>query len=254
MTGFREFFTEHAEGYTKSESHARGSDLGKLLELLSGRKYRKALDIATGPGFTAMAIASVSEEVIALDPTPAMLQEARKNAESSPEFHKISFVEGLAEDTGFPDGTFDLVTCRRAAHHFPDKPAFLREVRRILRENGVFVLVDMLSPDEDSDNMVDYMERLRDHSHVHAASRKEWISLMEDAGFRIVEAITEIEKRPFEKWLFPVETDSLDGKKSRDFVEQNKEKLARAGGWDLESDLFVKQRGIIKATPASGKR
>lgn len=248
MAGFREFFTEHAEEYSKSTSHATGSDLKILLEMLSGRKYRKALDIATGTGFTAIAVSSICDQVVALDPTPAMLEEAKKNAEGIPGSQKISFVGGMADDTGFPDNSFDLVTCRRAAHHFPDKLAFLKEVRRVLKYDGIFALVDMLSPENDTDNLVDHLERLRDHSHVHAASRSEWIDLMEKAGLKFKQAEVEIEKRTFEKWLYPVEVESVDGKRSKDFVDQNRERLASAGGWDLESDLFVKQRGIITAS------
>lgn len=247
MTGFRDFFTEHAKGYSRSASHASGNDLKALLEMLSGKSYSRALDIATGTGFTAIAIAPICNEVVALDATEAMLNEARKNAADSPEPKKISFAEGMAESTGLPGSSFDLITCRRAAHHFPDKPAFLGEVVRLLKHGGVFALVDMLSPEQDSGNLVDHLERLRDSSHVHAASKSEWMGLISNSGLEIIEAKTELEERPFDKWLYPVELNSKEGMSCREFVDKNREKLAAAGGWDLESDLFIKQRGIITA-------
>lgn len=249
MADFKDFFTEYAKLYSRSESHAFGSDLSALIDKISGRRYGKALDIATGTGFTAIAISTVCDEVVALDATTAMLEEARKNASLAPESHRISFVEGLAENTGFPDSTFDLVTCRRAAHHFPDKPGFIREVRRILKDDGVFALVDMISAEKDEDHMLDHLETLRDHSHIHAASLSEWTSYMNEAGLKVVDSLVEVEKKTFEKWLYPVEPDSIDGKRSLEFINANKKRLAAFGGWDLESDLFVKQRGIIKAIP-----
>lgn len=251
MADFKDFFTEYAKLYSRSESHAFGSDLKVLMDRISGRRYGRALDIATGTGFTAIAISTVCDEVIALDATAAMLEEAKKNASIAPEAHRISFAEGLAEKTGFPDSSFDLVTCRRAAHHFPDKPEFIREVRRILKDDGVFILVDMISADGDDGHMLDHLETLRDHSHIHAASLPEWKSYLENGGFEVVDSVVEVDKKPFEKWLYPVDPDSVDGKKSIEYVNMNRQKLAEFGGWDLASDLFIKQRGIIKAIPGA---
>lgn len=249
MAEFKEFFTEHAAKYSESESHKKGNDLSVLIKLLSDRHYGKALDIATGPGFTAIAVASISNEVVALDPTPAMLVEARKNSMESEYGERISFVEGYADNTGLQTGTFDLVTCRRAAHHFPDKPAFLKEVKRLLKPEGIFAIVDMASPDNDTEGMLDHLETLRDHSHVHAASLKEWTEMIASAGFKIIRSHEELDERTFEDWLYPVDPQSEDGKKSKDFISKNRDALCNSGGWNRNTDRFVKHRIIITARP-----
>lgn len=247
MTDFREFFTRHAEGYSRSDSHASGDDLKMLLNLLSFRKYGKAADIATGTGFTAMGIASLCESVVAVDFTAAMLEEAKKNASASPESARISFLQATAEDTGLESAAFDLVTCRRAAHHFTDKKAFLEEVKRMLRKGGIFALVDMLSPDEDHGGLLDHLERLRDSSHIHASSESEWKELISGAGFEILESRVETEERSFGKWLYPVASDTEEGKSCIEFIRQNTDELSRAGVWNASEDLFIKKRGIIIA-------
>ncbi|MDG6997313.1 MAG: class I SAM-dependent methyltransferase, partial [Nitrososphaerota archaeon] len=76
----KEFFSKHAEGYAKSESHARGSDLALLIELAKPAKSDVVLDVATGTGFTAIEFAPLVKEVVAADITEEMLQEARKLA------------------------------------------------------------------------------------------------------------------------------------------------------------------------------
>ncbi len=247
MTDFRDFFTKHAESYSKSKSHAKGKDLAFLVELLSGMKFRKALDIATGTGFTAIAISEFCEEVVALDATPAMLEQAKKNASESASGDNISFVIGTAENTGFPDESFDLVTCRRAAHHFADKIAFLNEVKRVLKKDGILAIVDMVSPENDTGHYLDALETYRDPSHKHAASLNEWKSLIEGSGLKLEGEKTERDDRAFGEWLSPVSIDSENGLACVDYVKNNRDALISAGVWNPDGDLFIKYRSIIIA-------
>jgi len=95
----------------------------------------------------------------------------------------------------FPDASFDLVTCRLAAHHFPAPAAFVGESRRVLKRGGTFALVDNVGPDaartptataaelRDADTLYNTYEELRDPSHVRALSLDDWLALLDDAGF-----------------------------------------------------------------------
>lgn len=57
----------------------------------------------------------------------------------------IDFEVGDAQDLkGIPDGSFDFVVNIESAFHYPDKPAFLREVRRVLKPGGYFLIADIL--------------------------------------------------------------------------------------------------------------
>ena len=247
MTGPNEYFSQHAKEYSNSKSHASGSDLKLLLRMLSGKEYPRALDIATGTGFTAIGIAEFCENVVGIDPTPEMLEEARKNSSKSSFSDRISFTDGTAESTGFPDSSFDLVTCRRAAHHFTDKAAFLKEAKRVLKDIGRIAIVDFVTPEDDQDMLLDELERIRDPTHVHAASESEWRRLVESAGLRVLELEKDRDERAFDDWLYPVAENSPEGVRCAAFVKTNVEKLSKTGTWNPSAKKVLKVKIVMIA-------
>ena len=106
---------------------------------------------------------------------------------------------------GYPDSSFDIVTTRRAAHHFEDAPRFLREARRVLRSGGRLGIVDM-SPPEGAEAFSNRIERLRDSSHIRAFTPAAWKSMVLKAGLHIESSKVLGEAVTFERWLYPVET------------------------------------------------
>jgi ubiquinone/menaquinone biosynthesis C-methylase UbiE len=175
-------FGQNAARYATSRVHAEGESLGRLVEAVQPRADWRALDIATGPGHTAFAFAAQVNHVVASDLTPEMLQVARGLA-AQRGLSNVSFAEAQAENLPFADGSFDLVTCRTAPHHFADVAAFVREAARVLRPGGVFGLVDNISPN-DAQAAADYnaFEKLRDPSHGRCLSESEWLDLIAGAG------------------------------------------------------------------------
>lgn len=196
----RDRFGRHAREYVESESHARGEDLDRLLELAAPQPQWIALDIATGGGHTAIALAPYVAHMVALDLTPAMLGAAEEYA-GERGVPGIDFVLGDAESLPFEDATFDLVTCRIAAHHFPHVDAFLAEVARVLVPGGRFVLQDQCVPNTATGGAsINVFERLRDPSHVCAYSEEAWTALIERAGLH-VDAVERFEKpHNLEQW------------------------------------------------------
>ena len=196
----RDRFGRHAQEYVESESHASGEDLDRLLALAVPEPQWVALDIATGGGHTAIALAPYVARMVALDLTPEMLRAAEAHA-AERGVAGIEFVLADAESLPFDDATFDLVTCRIAAHHFPHVGTFLREVVRVLVPGGRFVLQDQCVPSAaTSGAYLNVFERLRDPSHVCAYSEEAWTTLLERAGLR-VDAAERFEKRhTLEQW------------------------------------------------------
>jgi ubiquinone/menaquinone biosynthesis C-methylase UbiE len=178
-------FGANAGRYAVSQVHAEGESLSRLVEMVKPRGDWRALDVATGPGHTAFAFAPHVAHVIASDLTPEMLQVARDLA-AKRGLSNVSFAETRAEKLPFPNGAFDLVTCRIAPHHFADVPAFVAEAARVLRPGGVFGLVDNSSP-EDTAAAADYnaFEKLRDPSHARCLSESEWLALIAQAGLAV---------------------------------------------------------------------
>ena len=71
-------FGKHAEGYATSVGHAHGPDLAILLHLLHAQSSWRVLDVATGAGHTAAAVALHVAEVVASDLSPGMVAQAQK--------------------------------------------------------------------------------------------------------------------------------------------------------------------------------
>jgi SAM-dependent methyltransferase len=170
-------WSERAEAYRESEAHRHGRDLELFAEWARGKKT--VLDVATGGGHVAARLREAGCEVVTCDPAPGMKPD----------------VICRAEDLPFADSSFDVVTCRVAAHHFEDAAAALREFGRV---SGELVLVaDNLFLGEAGEEA----DRLRDPTHVRNYSEDEWREMFDGAGLE-VEAFDREEKRiEVEPWL-----------------------------------------------------
>src|SRR5258707_8069919 len=111
-------FGASAQGYVDSTTHASGEDLGQIVAWAEGGPDRVALDVATGGGHTALALAPLFERVVASDLTEAMLRSAEALSQRRGATN-ISFRKADAEALPFGDQEFDLMTFRTAPHHFP---------------------------------------------------------------------------------------------------------------------------------------
>jgi len=95
------------------------------------------LDVACGPGIVARTVAPLlgpAGRVVELDPGLGMLAVARSLP--APEGPAIEWVQGWAEALPQPDGAFNLVTCQQGLQFMPDRPAALREMRRVTAPGG----------------------------------------------------------------------------------------------------------------------
>ncbi len=178
----REQFGRVAPKYRCSADHTDIEDLDLLFGALAPKKGHRALDVATGAGHTAVALARLSVRVVASDLTPRMLQEARTlAAESGSE--DITFAAADAEALPFATAAFDRLTCRIAAHHFYDIRAAMKEIARVLRPGGRVGIIDSIVPGEPSlDAYMNGIERVRDPSHVRSYRNEEWVEFVAEAG------------------------------------------------------------------------
>lgn len=127
-------FSDHFSGAPKDYLRSRPLYPHALYEHLRAcaPSGRRALDCATGSGQAAVGLAEVFEQVVAVDGSAGQLEHALVHP-------KVQYLQRLAEDTGLPAGSFDLVTVAAGAH-WVDLPRFYDEVRRVLRPSGVIAL------------------------------------------------------------------------------------------------------------------
>ena len=203
-TSVREQFSQHAEYYAQSSVHSQGDTLQVILDFADPKGTEKTLDIATGTGFTAFALAPIVSYVVATDLTPEMVAKASELAQEQA-LENVTFSVAAAESLPFATASLDLVTCRLAPHHFQDVPKFLSEVHRVLRKDRFFCLVDSVSPE--SDKLIAWqnrVEKLRDDSHVYGYPPSEWDAMISDAGFDIEKtARTRNAQMSFLWWVRP---------------------------------------------------
>jgi ubiquinone/menaquinone biosynthesis C-methylase UbiE len=100
-----------------------------------------------------------------------------------------------AEHLPFADGSFEVVTCRVAAHHFEDVAAAVREMARV---SGELVLVaDNLFVDDAGEEA----DRLRDPTHVRNYSEGEWRDLFAGSGLELEQFEREEKWVQLDPWL-----------------------------------------------------
>jgi ubiquinone/menaquinone biosynthesis C-methylase UbiE len=179
-------FGRTAKAYATSAGHAHGSDLAIVLELLDPQSHMRVLDVATGAGHTAAAVAPFVAEVVASDLVPEMIEQTQLLF-AKRELHNATAVVSDVEQLLFPAHSFDAVTCRIAPHHFLDINKALREIARVLKPGGLFVVEDSCAPEAvRQDHFINELETLRDPTHIRAYTKKQWKHMLACAGLRVV--------------------------------------------------------------------
>lgn len=179
------YFSRTAANYVASVSHSTGSDLSHLIEIGEWEPQHEALDIATGGGHTARTIAPHVARVTVTDLTPTMLAKARTFLLEQG-ITNARFEIADAEVLPFPNASFDRVTCRIAPHHFPNVAKAVQEVARVLKPDGLFLVVDNSAPSETGlDSFSNKVEKWRDPSHGRAYSEEEWLDFFARAGLEV---------------------------------------------------------------------
>ena len=203
----RSRFAPVAVNYTRSTFHASSERLQEVLDLARPKLGDLALDVATGTGNTAFALAPYVRRVIGLDVTTEMLDQARRlTAERG--VKNADWVLGDVAALPFEDETFDLYTVRAAPHHFNDIDAFLSEAFRVLKPDRDAAFIDC-SPPAAARELLHEVEVRRDPSHVRALTLEEWGAHFERAGFELeVAALRELDW-DYDEWMQTMAVDPV---------------------------------------------
>ena len=100
----------------------------------------RVLEVGTGPGFFAILLRELDYDVTAIDLTPAMLAEAKKNAGELA--GRICWMEMNAEALAFADASFDVVVSRNLTWNLPHPDKAYAEWARVLKPGGLLLNFD----------------------------------------------------------------------------------------------------------------
>lgn len=229
-------FSSQALGYSQSHVFNAGADLDAIASMAGDVQTRYAVDIGSGAGFTAFAVAPFASNVLATDLALPMLQHATGNA-ASRGLTNVAPALVSAESLPFANGSIGLLTCRLAAHHFSDVIVAAREWARVVEPGGSVILVDTVTPEEpEAAAWMNDIELRRDPSHSRDLSVQQWVDLLTANGFTIEDTLLMKIPLEFDDWVKRSATPA-------DVVEKMRSDYVNA------SELVTKSFGIASDGP-----
>lgn len=156
-----------------------------LIDAIQG-KPRRILDLGCGTGSTTLMLkqAFPQAEVIGLDLSPYMLVMADYKAKSAQ--LSLQFMHGNAEETGFSDASFDLVTASLLFHETPPEvtKAILRESFRLLKAGGEVLVLD---GNQKTLRQTEWLNEIFEEPYIKAYAAGNLDAWMGSAGFEAVQ-------------------------------------------------------------------
>lgn len=185
---------------------------GEALDLAEPRSGETLVDLGSGRGQDVIRAAGrvgSSGRAIGVDATDAMLEKAR--ASVPPFLANASFVKSDLAALDLPDGIADVVISNCTINHAPDKEAVYREIFRVLRPGGRFVVSDVIAEEE-------LPEAVRRDPEAWAACyggaipEPDYLGAVREAGFGSVEVLHRTD--PYEKGTVMVRSLTIRGRKT----------------------------------------
>lgn len=121
----------------------------KVLQIVSKSNPKTILDIATGTGDLAILMAQTkAEKIIGLDISAGMLEVGKKKISARNLSDTIELILGDSENLPFEDNYFDAITVAFGVRNFENLEKGLAEILRVLKPNGVFVILETSVPEK----------------------------------------------------------------------------------------------------------
>lgn len=198
----RDHFSKHSHRYGKGHILENVEDVAQAVEKMDLPVRAEVLDVATGAGHTGLYLASLGYSVTLADIAQPMLDRATELASERGLVVKTKC--HTAEVLPYPDASFDLVTCRVAAHHFSSPHAFVHESARVLKPGGYFLVIDGSVEDHqpEAEEWLHWVEKYRDPSHNGFLTPHRWKTLCSDSGLEVLNATLIPLKQPDLNWYF----------------------------------------------------
>lgn len=184
----------------QAPAFSAGAITNRFKDAIASKRAGVMLDLACGPAMLLASLASTMRLSVGVDVTPKMIQMARATCRAASSAN-TQFVESLAERLPFATAAFDCVVTRLSIHHFPDPLVVLREVKRVLKSDGLLVIGDLISSDDPAERRLhNALEQLRDPTHIRMLPASELLEVVTAAGFRVTATDHWLQHRQFKEW------------------------------------------------------
>jgi ubiquinone/menaquinone biosynthesis C-methylase UbiE len=197
----RNAFGSQAKGFSSDgDTYADAEGLAWMLKDLPLTHDAACLDIATGTGEFARALAPHVASVIGLDATDAMIARGEEFMKKAG-IENLTFRKGIVQRLPFADESFDIVASRYAFHHFADPKPVLSEMVRVCKTNGHVIVVDIIVPEELTAAAYHYFEWLCDQSHTRCLGIEEFQTSFRLFGMEVISERTRDLEEELLEWM-----------------------------------------------------
>jgi len=177
--------------------------MDKLRKELSSMQVDSILDVATRDGgFAREMLLGLGgcRKAVALDITDKMFGKGREKCAGLP----VEFVVGDACAMDFPDDSFDIVAVANSLHHIPDTEALFREMRRVVKPDGLLLISEMYSDGQPSPGLAHWilhdldidMNTVDGIYHHPTYSRSQILWMVKNAGFTVEKTLCDLVDDP----------------------------------------------------------
>jgi ubiquinone/menaquinone biosynthesis C-methylase UbiE len=193
------------------------------------RGDERAVDVGTGAGTLALALAPLVREVVGVDLVPELLERARANAPAN-----VTFVEGDATSLPLESGSFDLSCTRRTLHHITRPELAVAELVRVTAPGGRVFVDDQIAPvDPLAALELDRFERARDPSHTRTLPDIDFRHLFEANGLVLLQTRIQSHRRELDYYLGLAGCEGAARERARALSPGGPEAYVAESGWYL---------------------
>lgn len=203
------------------------------------------VEIGAGTGNFLSLFEGHARQLIALDLTAGMLEQARLRHPS------LSLMIGDGNRLPFASRSLDLVASAQALHHVFEPVPFVREMRRVCKDSGRVLIVDQTATESyEQIAFMNQLEAIRDPSHAASRPPSAFRAIVMAAGLEITDERSFEDQSRFSEWMWPGEFPQERIDRTRDFIER----FGAETGMDFEPDgddwVFTRRRIMLLAQPA----
>jgi len=132
-----------AKWYDKNTRKSRLAEMSEMADLVSQTAHAggEILEIAPGPGYLSIELASRGFSVTGVELSPDFVEIEKRNAKGKGV--SVDFKQGNASALPLQDGTFDFIICSAAFKNFSEPLKAMQEMHRVLKPGGIALIIDM---------------------------------------------------------------------------------------------------------------